>query len=735
MNDRLDDDIKRLLGHVVATTPEPPPLEERPMTNDHAEPNSTNRWIIGGGIGLLAAAAAIGLFVVTGDTEDTIQQDPAVTPAPTVPASEPEPSDGSEPPQGSAAPTSEAGDVPVAGSEGTSLVAMAGDVAIGDAFVATYFNVARYADGAGIEWAGDNAEDFATLQAGRPDSAGIGEPFDSAFKLQLPEAVPIDLADVDANYDTLVGGGDVSLLVGDFDPDAVEERAAAIAADGDSLEQRLIAKPSDVTEERYLRLADDVEPGDVIGVDVGDTALGVDGVEEITTTLDEEDVYAALLVLQGASDDLSLDEADASLAVGWDAAGFGTGFVDGDQHVTTVLWHRNDDDAQANATALPALMAESAGCVGDIEVEVDGRLVRATCPVDEGGWTSRVVASYPQFPPPTTTTAPTTTAPGPADPAEQSAALTTAGDFGVTVGVLEGSESLIITEPMAFATTADDGRIFMQRSQTFNDPDADTTPLIYSTETDELTPLEMPLPAGGSPDDTIILHDVATVDGDVTLLYRTDPGNCATREDCVGAVMTWAPDTGESTEIVSQIVFESGWSGLELANNGLIVGSQSGSGAENGIFLASIGSATPPALADLGLEESYGDCTVCPYAYTVDPSGRYIGWVDSGEGVTTRPEDPSAFLTNDIAVVDISDAGAFSKQRVTVELSGIRAALDIADIVFGDEGFVNGQATFHPAGTGADGNPLPPVKIDLTPGEVGQIDATSATLNELLIPR
>lgn len=731
MNDRLDDDIKRLLGHVVATTPEPPPLEERPMTNDHAEPNSTNRWIIGGGIGLLAAAAAIGLFVVTGDTEDTIQQDPAVTPAPTVPASEPEPSDGSEPPQGSAAPTSEVGDVPVAGSEGTSLVAMAGDVAIGDAFVVTYFNVDRYADGAGIEWVGDNAEDFATFAAGGSESAGLGEPFDSAFTLQLPEAVPIDLADVDANYDTLVGGGDVSLLVGDFDPDAVEERAAAIAADGDILEQRLVGKPSDVTEERYLRLADDGDPGDVVGVDVGDTALGVDGIEEITATLDEAGVYAAYLVLQGTPDDLSLDDTDASLAVGWDAAGFGTGFVDGDQHVTTVLWHRNDDDAQANATAL---MAENAGCVGDVEVEVDGRLVRATCPVDEGGWTSRLAASYPQFPPQPTTTATSTTTTGPADPAEQSAALTTAGDGGVTVGVPEGSESLIITEPMAFATTADDGRIFVQRSQTTNDPDADTTPLVYSMETSELTPLEMPRSSEGSPDDTIILHDVATVDGDVTLLYETQPGNCANRENCVGAIMTWAPDTGESTEIVSQIVFESGWSGLELATNGLIVGSQS-SEASNGIFLASIGSATPPALADLGLEESYFDCGVCPFAYTVDPSGRYIGWVDSGEGVTQENVDPNTFPSDEIVVVDISEAGAFSRQRVTVELSAAFGELDIADIVFGDEGFVNGQASFLKSGTDGDGNPLPPVKIDLTTGEIGEIAATSATLNELLIPR
>ena len=454
MNERLDDEIRRLLGDVVATTPEPPNLEERPMsTTERNDAHPSNKWIIGGGVGLLAAAAVVGFFVFTGDSTETVRQDPAVT--------------------------------------------------------------------------------------GPPETVSPS------------------------------------------------------------------SRPSQPT----------------------------------TTVVISDPVVVP-----------------------------------------------PDPSAPSASTA-----------------------VTATTPVQ-----------------PTTTVAP----PPPPPPAELSAALTTAGPFGVTVGVPEGSESSIVTEPMAFATTAQDGRIFMQRSTTTNDPDADTTVLVWAPATGELTPLEPPLAADSVPGSTFELHDVATVAGNVTLLYEISPGNCPNPTACVGALMTWQPDTGESTEIASRIVWEGGWSGLELADNGFIVGTESET-ISNGIFLASIGPAAPPTPADLGLEDSYGDCSVCPFAYTIDPSGRFIGWVDSGVGVTQESADPVAGPTTQIAVADISQEGGFAQRRVAADLAAAYGELDIADIAFGDEGFTTGQAAFLKGGTAGDGNPFPPVKVDLTSGLIGQIDAVSATLNEL----
>ncbi len=476
MNDPLDDDIKRLLGDVVATTPEPPTLEERTMMNDKNDPTPTNRWIVGGGIGLVAAAAAIGLFVVTNDTEDAVTVGPADTSAVTSP-----------PTAAETVPTPAASSIPVAPA---------------------------------------------------PTTATTDSPATS----------------------------------------------------------------------------------------------------EATTT-------------------------DASV------------------------------------------------------------------PTD----TSEPPTSEPTSPPVV-------------DPAEQSAALTTAGDFGVTVGVPEGSESLIITEPMAFAVTAQDGRIFSQRPASPDGPGVLGEVVVIDATTSEITPLDVPRPADGDPGDSVTLHDVATVDGEVTLLYATDsiecfPGpNAATDPSdgvdpnaCIGTIMTWQPDTGESTEVVSQNSFEGSWSSLDLADNGLIVGNQFSEGS-NGIVLASIGPVSPPTPADLGLEDFYFDCDVCPSAYTVDPSGRYIGWVDSGQGVTQEDVDPNALPPKQITVVDISADGAFAQQRIGVDVSAV-SGLDIADIVVGDEGFVNGQAALRGGGTDADGNPIPPVKVDLTSGEIGEIDALSATLGELLLPR
>lgn len=337
-----------------------------------------------------------------------------------------------------------------------------------------------------------------------------------------------------------------------------------------------------------------------------------------------------------------------------------------------------------------------------------------------------VTPTAPATPPPTSDPSTPTDPSTPEVGDELPAALTTAGPSGVTVGVPEGSESTIVIEPMAIAATARDGRIFLQRS-TDAAEGSDTTLLVWSPETSELTPLDPPLAADSGPDDTVELHDVATVDGAVTVLYTTRPRSCSDPNECIGAVMAWEPDSGESTEIASKIVFEGGWSGLELADNGLVVGAEYESAA-NAVFLAGIGAASPPTAADLGLEPSYVDCSVCPFAFTIDPSGRYVGWVDSGPGVDQANPPADVSGASDIAVVDLRGDADAGPRRVGVDLRASFGELDIADIEFGNgDGFAAGQAVFTSRASGADA----PVRIDLADGRIGPIDATSATLNEL----
>ncbi len=364
---------------------------------------------------------------------------------------------------------------------------------------------------------------------------------------------------------------------------------------------------------------------------------------------------------------------------------------------------------------------------------VTGVLVLAACGSSTDGdgngdaaTTSAVATTSASTRPPSTDPAPTVDPSLPADD-DPAAALTTAGSFGVTVGVPEGSESTIVTEPMAFAATARDGRIFMQRSTDTDETGADTSLLMWSPETDEIVPLDPPLAADSGPDDTVELHDVATVDGEVTLLYVTRPSACTDPNVCIGAVMAWEPDTGESTEIASKIVFEGGWTGLELADNGLVVGAEYESAAD-AIFLAAIGSATAPTPAELGLEAAYSDCSVCPFAFTIDPSGRFVGWVDFGPDASQANPPPDASEASEITVVDLTEGSGTGQRRISVDVAAAFGELDIADVVFSDnDGFAAGQSVFASSASGAD----PPIKVDLTTGRIGPIDAVSATLNEL----
>ncbi len=93
----------------------------------------------------------------------------------------------------------------------------------------------------------------------------------------------------------------------------------------------------------------------------------------------------------------------------------------------------------------------------------------------------------------------------------------------------------------------------------------------------------------------------------------------------------------ERTEIAPVAGDEAGTHRLHLAATGLIVGEAFGEGNHSILIEAvpaSPAAGTPlPTAGDLGLDESYRDCTDCPHAFTVTPDGRTIMWINSAGGM------------------------------------------------------------------------------------------------------
>lgn len=97
--------------------------------------------------------------------------------------------------------------------------------------------------------------------------------------------------------------------------------------------------------------------------------------------------------------------------------------------------------------------------------------------------------------------------------------------------------------------------------------------VLWDPATNTVTPLDVPNPTGGA----LRLHDVATVDGRVTILYQHGPAACdAQTDECDVTLRTFEPDTGRSTELLSLDGSRNSWTNLSLADTGVIVGELSG---------------------------------------------------------------------------------------------------------------------------------------------------------------
>jgi hypothetical protein len=72
--------------------------------------------------------------------------------------------------------------------------------------------------------------------------------------------------------------------------------------------------------------------------------------------------------------------------------------------------------------------------------------------------------------------------------------------------------------------------------------------------------------------------------------------------------------------------WESGTSRLTYGSN-IIVGQFSAEADTGPFFLHLDGGTTNPN--DLGLADSYSDCSVCPSRFTIDPSGQRLAWIEA----------------------------------------------------------------------------------------------------------
>ena len=120
------------------------------------------------------------------------------------------------------------------------------------------------------------------------------------------------------------------------------------------------------------------------------------------------------------------------------------------------------------------------------------------------------------------------------------------------------------------------------------------------------------------------LHDVYTESGSIFVLYSLSSG--LDIEDAQEELLAFELNTGLTTSFGMIGGWESGTSRLTYGGN--IIAGEFFAEADTGPFFLHLdGYTTNPN--DLGLADSYSDCSVCPSKFTVDPSGQRLAWIEA----------------------------------------------------------------------------------------------------------
>ena len=258
-----------------------------------------------------------------------------------------------------------------------------------------------------------------------------------------------------------------------------------------------------------------------------------------------------------------------------------------------------------------------------------------------------------------------------------------ASEAGVFLSRPEGDPVRIVDTAATAAFAASDGRVFALTRST-SDPTSPAIVVVWDPSTRTVRDVELPDRQDGELD----LFDVATIDGQVTILYETGPAVCdVAADECDRSLRSFQPDTGLSTGLVTLVLGRSEWVSVGLTDTGLVVGEvalSDGTRFYGGLGLdAELGRALPTE-ADLGLAFSLPDCTNCPRAYTADPQGRHVAWRQGPDVVIVDLDEPSRrVVASDVVPQDGTDVGSGD---VVLDVDGIE--LDGDEVVSGLASFV-----------------------------------------------
>ena len=650
-NGSLDTQIRDLVARAVADAPRPPELDPDALPDVDAEPNHGHRrWWIGGGAALLAAAAAITTLLLVNGTDQSVRTPPATDPTIVIAPAPP-----------TSAPVEENTGTQVATITPTRTFVTAGPEGV-------FFHRDRRArvlttDAAAI--ALDAGDGQVVLQHRRGEGSWAAADTEPLIITSTGSVRPLfdgfDWGGYVTLHDIEVVAGRRLLLYSVFEGDPPRPQTLSVVDLGTGTPEEVGA--SDVDPVNRLHLS---ATGLIVGTARNQLSHGIEIHAVPGSPAAAEDLPTAADVgLEAQYNDCS----DCPSAFTVTSEGDSIAWTEGGE--VWVAFIGEPDSTMPLHPVPDGVIAdvdfESGGILfsfGDTErptVPVVARLDGRRAPELEGamatfsplGSSSAGPASVPTTT--TSTTVPTTMTP----PAANDVGVLTAGPEGV-VEHRGGEARTLTSEPMAIALDAGDGRVIVQRQSGVFGPDrsgAASAPLVLGPD-GSLTALF----GTADWDEGVVLHDVEVVAGRRLLLFslQVAMGNPEAANE-----MLWVVDldSGDRTQVSADPIggWEFGTDRLHLATTGLIVGQASGE-ANHWIAVyaepdSPAAAADLPDAADLGLEESYSDCSDCPMSFTVTADGGSIAWADSGglfeislerldAGATRIADVPDGFFTD-----------------------------------------------------------------------------------------
>lgn len=250
--------------------------------------------------------------------------------------------------------------------------------------------------------------------------------------------------------------------------------------------------------------------------------------------------------------------------------------------------------------------------------------------------------------------------------------ITIAGSQGIS-HIAGGITTQFDSQPWETAFRLADGSYIAQHSSVGYGQQTDTS--IYRVGATTTVVKAVP----NSATEWLRLHDVYSEGsaGDSFVLYSLSSG--FDMEDSKEELFALSLNTGVTTSLGVIGGWESGTSRLTFGSN-IIVGQFSAEADTGPFFLHLDGYTTNPN--DLGLAESYSDCSVCPSRFTIDPSGQRLAWIEADL----------------IVVLDRTSATRIAEIRLP---QGLYSTIDSLD-VFGDLILIN----IYDSTTEAMGKPI-----------------------------